>query len=346
MAKLHIGGSFLDLISLILGLLIGFIGQYFDASIGMGYGTITVPLLLLLGIPPIYTVPAVLLSETVLCVLSGGVHQMAGNVQRRVALPLIITGVLGTILGVPIAFFLPDKETSALIGIILMTIGFLGLLNVARGVKMGVYSPNKIRVSGFFAGFTNGISGGGYGAISTTGLVSAGIDAKVAVGSTVLSETVVALSGVLLYSYLIREVNLGLILALLIGGAIATPIGALTTKSSPSRKLGAVIAVIVMSLGASSAYVRSEALVLGLVSVALVLIIYHFKMVGYLRLRVAMGGVNLGIGAFIISLVHLNQTGAMPFYVPPPLAGLFFWGLVSVGAIFIMAGILDVSVKS
>ena len=161
-----------------------------------------------------------------------------------------------------------------------------------------------------------------------------------------LSETAVALSGVLLYSYLLRDVNWGVTLVLLIGGAIATPIGALTTKSSPSRKLGAVIGVIVMSLGVSSAYVRSEALVLGIVSVASVLIIYHFKMMGYLRLRVAMGGVNLGIGAFIISLVYLNQTGAVPFFVPPPLAGLFFWGLISVGAIFIMAGILGVSVRS
>ena len=153
----------MDLIRTFLCLLIGFIGQYSDASIGMGYGTITVPLLLLLGVPPIYTVPAVLLSKTVLGVLSGGVHQMAGHVQRKVVLPLIITGILGTVLGVPLTFFLPDREVSALIGIILMTIGFLSLLNVARGVKMGRYSRNKIRVSGFFAGFTNGISGGGTG---------------------------------------------------------------------------------------------------------------------------------------------------------------------------------------
>ncbi len=330
----------------ILFLLIGFIGQYFDVTVGMGYGTITVPLLLLLGVPPIYTVPAILLTKTVLGVFSGGVHQIAGNVQRKVALPLTITGVLGTVLGVPLTFFWPDSEINALIGIIFMTIGFLSLLNVARGVKMGVYSPNKIRVSGFFAGFTNGISGGGYGAISTTGLVSAGIDTKVAIGSTVISETVVALSGVLFYSFLLRELDWGLILTLLIGGAIATPLGALTTKSSPSRKLGAVIAVIVISLGLSSAYVRSEAIALGLVSVASILILYHFKMVGYLRLRVAIGGINLGIGAFIILLVYLGQRGSVPFHVPSTLAGLFLWGMTFIAAVFIAAGILGVSAKS
>jgi len=335
----------LDLIGTVLYLLIGFIGQYIDASIGLGYGTITVPLLLLLGVPPIYTVPAILLSKTVLGVFSGGVHHMAGNVQRKVALPLIMAGILGTVLGVPITFFLPDRETNALIGIILMTIGFLCILNVARGVRMGRYSRKKIRVSGFFAGLINGISGGGYGAISTTGLISAGVKTHIAIGSTVLAETVVALTGVLLYSYFIRDVNWGIILALLVGGLIATPIGALTTKRSPSKKLGGVIAVIVISLGASSAYVRSEALVLGLVSAALVLITYHFKMVGYGRIQIAMGGINLGIGAFIISLAYLYQTNAVLFNVPTLFEGVLFWGLIFVGGIFILAGILDVSAE-
>lgn len=336
----------MDLIRTVLCLLIGFIGQYTDTSIGMGYGTMTVPFLLMLGIPPLYAVPAILLSESVLCILSGGAHHMVGNVQRRIAMPLIASGILGTVLAVPLTFFLPEKEVNALIGIILMTTGSLSLLNVARGIKMGRYSPNKIRLSGFLAGFTNGVSGGGYGAISTTGLISAGVEPSVAVGSTVLSETAVALSGVLLYSYLLQQIDWTLVLTLIIGGAIATPIGALTTKGSPSRKLGAFIAIIVVFLGASSAYLRNEALVLGLVSMAVVFIIYHLKMVGYMRLRVAMGGVNLGIGIFTFSLVYLNQVGAAPFHVPLVLATPFFWGLICVGIIFIAAGILNVTVGS
>ncbi|MFX0200562.1 MAG: hypothetical protein ACFFCW_30960 [Candidatus Hodarchaeota archaeon] len=134
-------------------------------------------------------------------------------------------------------------------------------------------------------------------------------------------------------------------IALLIGGVIATPIGALTTRTSPSRTLGGIIGVIVMALGASSSYVRSEALVLGLVFVVLVFIIYHFRMVGYLRLRIAMGGINVGIGTFILLWIYLKQTGAVPFYLPSPLAEFFFWGLISVGAVFIVAGILVVSIN-
>ena len=303
------------------------------------------PLILLLGVPPIYTVPAILLSKTILGLISGGIHCMAGNVQSKVVLPLIITGILGTFLGVPVIFFLSEKEVRVFIGIILMLTGCLCILNVVRGVKIGKYSQNKIRATGFFAGFVNGISGGGYGAISTTGLITAGVKAPMAVGSTVLSETVVALSGLVIYSSFLREINWEVTLVLLIGGAIATPIGVLTTKISPSRTLGLLIGVIVMFLGVSSSYVQSEALVLGLLLIILMFITYHFKMIGYLRLRVAMGGVNLGIGVFVILLIYLNQTGVFQFYIQSQFIGLFLLGLILVSAIFIMAGILGVFIE-
>jgi uncharacterized membrane protein YfcA len=327
MAEFNLGGNVLDLINITLYLLIGFTTQYLDSSIGLGYGTFSVPMLLLLGIPPLYVVPAVLVSKTVLGIISGISHHVVGNVERKVTLPLITAGIVGTFVGVPITVILPDTETSALIGIALITVGCIGLLNVARGVKMGRYSRKKIRLSGFFAGLINGISGGGYGAVSTTGLISAGVKTRIAIGSTVLAETAVALTGSLLYFYFIQDVNWEIILVLLAGGLIATPIGALTTKRSPSKKLGGVIAVIVIFLGVSSAYVRSEALVLGIVS------------------AIAMGGINLGIGALIISLIYLYQTNAMLFNVATPFEGVLFWYLIFIGGISILAGILDVTAK-
>jgi len=332
-------------IVLALVTLMGFIAQYLDVSIGLGYGTFTSPLLLLLGVPPTYAVPAILFTKTILGVFSGGVHVVAGNIQRKIVLTLIVMGSIGTVLGVFITVLLGVREVSAIIGVIFMVTGFLSLLNTARGVKMGEYSQNKIRITGFFAGIVNAVSGGGYGAISTTGLISGGVDAPIAVGSTVLSEAAVALSGVLLYSYILKEINWELTLALLIGGIISTPIGALATKRTPSKRLGAFIGVIVIALGASSAYVQSETFVLGVVLIALILIIYHFKMIGYIRLRFALGGINLGIGAFLISLIYLNQIGSIPLNVPLSLSSLFFYGIISISAIFIIAGILSLSVE-
>ncbi|NIW16144.1 hypothetical protein GWN19_01720, partial [Candidatus Bathyarchaeota archaeon] len=84
----------------------------------------------------------------------------------------------------------------------MMVTGFLTLFHTIRGVRIGSYSKNKIRISGFLAGFTNGVSGGGYGAINTTGLILGGVDPSAAVGSTLLSEAAVALFGITLYGFL------------------------------------------------------------------------------------------------------------------------------------------------
>lgn len=340
MAKFGQGGKALDPLSMILYFSIGFATQYLDSTIGLGYGTFSVPLLLLLGMPPIYVVPAILVSKTILGLISGISHQMVGNVNRKIALALISAGILGTFVGVPITVILPDQETSALIGVALITVGCIGLLNVARGVRMGSYSRKKVSVSGFFAGLVNGISGGGYGAVSTTGLISAGVKTRIAIGSTVLAETVVALSGFLLYLFFIRDVSWELILALLVGGLIATPLGALTAKKSPSKKLGAIIAVIVILLGASSACVRSEALVLGFVSAALILIIYHFKMLGHKRIRIGMGGINFGIGVFLALLTYLYQTNGSPFNTATLFDEILLFCFIFMTGVFIAAGIL------
>jgi len=332
----------MDLIGMILYFFIGFTTQYLDTSIGMGYGTFSVPLLLLLGIPPLHVIPAVLISKAVLGVISGITHYAVGNVKREVVFPLVTSGILGTFVGVPITVILPIQETSALIGVVLITVGCIGFLNVVRGVRMGEYSRKKISISGFFAGLINGISGGGYGAVSTTGLLSSGVKTRIAIGSTVFAETVVALTGVLFYMFFIQNINWELIFALLMGGIISTPIGVLTTKRSPSKKLGVAIAVLVIFLGASSAYVRSEALALGFVSAALVLIIYHFKMLGHRRIQIGVGGINLGIGVCTFLFAYLFQTNAVLFNLTALFEGVIFWYLIFIGGIFVVAGILDV----
>lgn len=335
----------MEFTTIIVCTLIGFISQYLDASLGMGYGTFTAPLLLLLGIPPMHAVPAILLSKVVLGLLSGGAHKMAGNVQPKIFLSLVLTGIPGTAIGVAVSVIAPQKESTALIGLIMMMVGFLTLFYAIRGVRMGSYSQNKIRGSGFLAGFTNGISGGGYGAISATGLILGGVDPSPAVGSTLLSEAVVALSGILLYGSLCREVKWIITLSLLVGGIIATPLGILATRKMSSRKLGATIGFAVLLLGGLSARVRSEAFVSGFVLMASVLMAYHLLMVGYLRLRVAIGGANIGVGGSMLLLVNLIRTGIIQFHLPVLWVNMLLCGLISGGVIYILAGILNITAK-
>jgi uncharacterized membrane protein YfcA len=329
----------MDLALFVLCILIGFISQYMDVSVGMGYGTFTAPLLLLLGIPPPVAVSAILLSKTILGLLSGGGHQMAGNVQHKILLPLVLTGIGGTACGVALSIILEVPEVKALIGLIMMMIGFLTLFHVLRGVRMGAYSENKIRVSGFLAGFTNGVSGGGYGAINTTGLILGGVDPSAAIGSTLLSEAAVALFGMSLYWFLLQGLRWEIIFPLLIGGIVATPIGILTTRNTSSRKLGATVGLTVLFLGALSAIRSNGMFVSGFVLIVLILIAYHLVMIGILRLRVAVGGANIGVGCFMLLVSQLIRSGFIKFDLP----SFLLYGLVSGGVICILAGILNVT---
>ena len=86
----------------------------------------------------------------------------------------------------------------------------------------------------------------------------------------------------------------------------------------------------------------ASALMWGLGLVALVLTTYHLRMVGRYRLRVALGGVSLGIGVFAALLAYLIGIGFEPLVVPriPP------YVLIFVSAVSIMAGVLNITTRT
>lgn len=335
----------MKMVTIILCVLISFVSQYLDSSLGMGYGTFTAPLLLLLGIPPMYAVPTILMTKVVLGLISGGGHRMAGNLQPDIFRSLVLTGIPGTAIGVIVSVILPQKESTALIGLIMMVVGFLTLFYALRGIKMGVYSEKKIGISGVLAGFTNGISGGGYGAISATGLILGGVDPSKAVGSTLLAEALIALSGIFMYGFILHEVRWIIVLALLTGGIIATPIGILTTRKMDPKKLGTTIGSTVLLLGGLSASIRSEAFVLGFTLIALVMVTYHLLMVGYLRVRVAVGGANVGLGGLLLLLPFFIRTEVIPVQLSGLWGDLLFYGFILGGITYLLAGFLNVTAR-
>ena len=73
---------------LTLGILLGmvvmaFICEYMDSTLGMGYGTTLTPVLLIMGYEPLQVVPAVLVSELFSGLLAGALHHKEGNVDFK-----------------------------------------------------------------------------------------------------------------------------------------------------------------------------------------------------------------------------------------------------------------------
>ena len=61
--------------------LIALFCQYLSISIGVGYGTILTPLLLVLGFSPLQIIPVVLFSQVIGGIIGGLAHHRAGNIM-------------------------------------------------------------------------------------------------------------------------------------------------------------------------------------------------------------------------------------------------------------------------
>jgi uncharacterized membrane protein YfcA len=263
----------------ILGIVVlAFMCEYMDSTLGMGYGTALTPILLMMGYEPLQVVPAVLISELISGLLAGFFHHKEGNVNfqpkiidlsaireelktfgyvkslrrniplhLKVALLLALCSILGTVCSVFIAVNLPKYWVKLYIGTVVLMMGVIIIICFNRQFK---FSWRKIVGLGLVASFNKGISGGGYGPVVTSGQILSGVKGKSAVGITSLAEGLTCAVGITVYM-LISKSPLDLRLAPLIAiGAVASvPFSAKSVKKITEKKLKIAIAVLTIILG-------------------------------------------------------------------------------------------------
>lgn len=235
---------------------LAFICEYIDSSLGMGYGTTLTPLLIIIGFQPLQIVPAVLLSELFTGVSAGLLHHKVGNVNfnrgskaLRVVLVITFCSIGGSILAVFLAISLPRFWLKLYISVLILIIGIvlIATLNKAYG-----FSWKKIISLGIIAAFNKGISGGGYGPVVTGGQLVSGVEAKSAIGITSLAEGLTCFAGVLTYFFTKSVLNWNLAPPLILGAIISVPLAAYTVKKIPGTKVKFLIALITIALGIAS----------------------------------------------------------------------------------------------
>jgi uncharacterized membrane protein YfcA len=96
-------------------------------------------------------------------------------------------------------------------------------------------------------GVTNGMIGT-WGPVITPFLLHRGLPPRFAIGSVNTAEVAVALvaSGSLLSTLGETDLDLGIVLAMLIGGALAAPIAAYVIRFLPARGMGIAVAGLLM----------------------------------------------------------------------------------------------------
>jgi APA family basic amino acid/polyamine antiporter len=89
-------------------------------------------------------------------------------------------------------------------------------------------------------------------------------------------------------------------------------------------------------------FIEPSVLILGLELIIVALLVYYIRMVGYHRIRIAFGGISLGLGSFLAFVAYLLGTNSIVLHgVSAGLSTLVFCVLLFMSIIQFLAGILN-----
>jgi uncharacterized membrane protein YfcA len=239
-------------LSLEILLLIGFLSfitEYIDATVGMGYGTSLVAILLLMGYDPLQFVPALLVSQFVAGLIAGLAHHFVRNVDftigsrdLKVASILSACSIVGVVIAVFVAASLPPFILKMYIGLLVLVLGIVILVTVGRSF---IFTWGRIILA---SAFNKGLSGGGFGPLATGGQLLTGVETKSAIGITSLAEGIASIAGVIAWIFVGWE-EVGFTIPLTVGALISVPLSALTVKKIHARNLRVFVGIAILVLG-------------------------------------------------------------------------------------------------
>lgn len=109
----------------------------------------------------------------------------------------------------------------------------------------------------------------------------------------------------------------------------------------PLTPIAGIAASIFLTL-----FIEPSVLIMGSELIIVALLVYYIKMVGHHRIRIAFGGISLGLGAFTAFVAYLLGTSVIVLSgVSPEVSRLLFYVLLFVSIIQILAGALNMTVS-
>ncbi len=243
--------------SLLLIALAGFGASFVDGALGMGFGVTSSTLLIAVGLTPALASASVHLAKLGTAAASGAAHYRFGNVDwagvRRIGIP----GAIGAFVGATVLSNISAKAALPFTGTLLLVLGIYIVIRFVRGRaprrKPGVPGLRLMVPLGLIGGFVDATGGGGWGPVTTPTLMADGrlTPARV-IGTVNTAEFIVALAASLgfLVGLGTAGIDLGIVVALLIGGVIAAPIAAYVVRHLNARILGVVVGNFICLLNA------------------------------------------------------------------------------------------------
>jgi uncharacterized protein len=233
--------------------LAGFLAQFVDGSMGLGYGTISTTFLLAYGVSPAIVSSRVHSARVFSSGVSGYSHHRFGNINKKLFRSIVIPGVIGAILGATLAYFGAAYSNFVRVPLSVYTIylGFYILRKAFAKRKDG----DKVRRAGWLAsigGFMDAFAGGGWGTLVTSTLISKRRNPRYVIGSVCLAEFFVVLASSITFFILLHSIPLIDIAGLIAGGLIAAPIAARLAGKLPARTMFIAVGSLVILTSCST----------------------------------------------------------------------------------------------
>lgn len=230
------------LIYVLVGLVCGFI----DSALGMGYGVSSVSVLVSFGISPAIASASIHTSEGFVDLVSGVSHWRLGNIEKGLFWRLVIPGVFGAILGAVFLCFLVSLSVGK--PFVSFVLFFMGLAILFRFLRKRIVIKKKLSkrfvpLLGFVGAFVDVSGGGGWGPLCTPIFILGGSEPRKAVGTVEITEPIISFVAMFTFGLLLGFESFlwSIVIPIMIGGFILTPIAAYVSKKIPKRALGILI---------------------------------------------------------------------------------------------------------
>ena len=228
---------------------VGLLAQLVDGALGMAFGLVGSSILIAMGLPPATVSASIHAAEVVTTGVSGGVHALFGNVDRRLFMRLVVPGCIGGALGALALSHLDPAAVRPLVQAYLLALGLLLVLR-AIGRRIPRREVRRVPLLGFVAGLLDAMGGGGWGPIATSTLIAGGGPVRQSIGSVNAAEFLVTVTISATFFTQIGLQHWQVIAGLLTGGAIAAPLAGWLVRWAPERWLMGAVGALVLLLGA------------------------------------------------------------------------------------------------
>jgi uncharacterized membrane protein YfcA len=237
-------------------IVIAFLVSALFSMLGLGGAIIYTPLFFWLGVPLLAAIPMALLLNTITTASASMTYLKQRMVDRRVAFPIILTSVLGALIGSYLAPRVDTKIIILLLSIILFLASIRILFFNSLGFSAGIIDRKKLVIgagAGFFIGIISSLVGIGGGTFIVPLLLVLGFRTKYAVATSSFIITFISLSGFLGHlNFGQQQLDVGLLLyagaAAFIGAQAGSRMFRLTSPGTIERMFAIVLLLIVGKL--------------------------------------------------------------------------------------------------